>query len=116
MNEKIFLALEAAEKTYIFNKNIKPENGTLKLAEHIIALNSLFEAFIEYGLAASQTPAAICELEEESYLHNTLVEPHLKVVDDIEMIAKQYSMMYVQYIAKIAQGAQSEEAVATLFA
>ena len=116
MNEKIFLALEAAEKTYVFNKNITPENGTLKLADHIIALNSLFEAFIEYGLAVSQTPAAICELEEGSYLHNTLVEPHLKVVDDVEMIAKQYSMMYVQYIAKIAQGAQSKEAVATLFA
>lgn len=116
MNEKIFLALEAAEKTYIFNKNLKPKSGVLKLADHILALNSLYEAFIEYGLAVSQAPEAICELEEGSYLHTSLIEPHLKVVDDIEMVAKQYSLMYVQYIAKIAQGSQSEEAVATLFA
>lgn len=116
MNEKIFLALEAAEKTYIFNKNIRPESAALKLADHIIALNALYEAFIEYGLAVSQAPEAICELEEGTYLHASLIEPHLKVVDDIKMVAKQYSMMYVQYIAKIAQGAQSEEAVATLFA
>jgi len=116
MNEKIFLALEAAEKTYIFNKNLEPDMGMCKPAEHIIALNAAFEAFIEYGLAVSQTPEAMCELEEGTYLHGVLIEPHLKVVDDIEMIAKQYSLMYVQYIAKIAQGAKSQEAVATLFA
>jgi len=116
MNEKIFLALEAAEKTYTFSKNIKPESGTQKPKEHILALNSLFQAFIEYGLAASQTPHAICELDENSYLFSTLIEPHLRIVDDVEMIAKQYSVMYVQYIAKVAQGSQSEEAIATLFA
>ena len=116
MNEKIFFALEAAEKTYIYNKNLKPETGILKAADHIIALNALYESFIHFGLAVSQTPEAVCELEEETYLYESLIEPHLRVVDDIEMIAKQYSMMYVKYIAKIAQGSQSEEAVATLFA
>jgi len=116
MNEKIFFALEAAEKTYTFEKNIQADTATLNKAEHIIALNALFEAFIEYGIAVSQAPEAICELEEGTYLHQSLVEPHLKIVDDIEMIGKQYALMYVQYIAKIAQGSQSEEAVATLFA
>jgi len=115
MNEKIFLALKTAEKTYIYNKNLKQEEGILKPAEHIIALNALYESFIHYGFAVSQIPEVIGELSEDTYLYETLIEPHLKVVDDIEMVSKQYSLMYVQYIAKIAQGSQSEDAVRTLF-
>ena len=116
MNEKILLALEAAEKTYIYNKNLNPEDGGSKYAEHIIALNALYESFIHYGFAVSQIPEIVCELDEDSYLYESLIQPHLKVVDDIQMVAKQYALMYVQYIAKIAQGSQSQEAVATLFA
>lgn len=116
MNEKILLALEAAEKTYIYNKNLNLEAGSIKHAEHIIALNALYECFIHYGFAVSQISEAVCELDEDSYLYESLIYPHLKVVDDIQMIAKQYALMYVQYIAKIAQGSQSQEAVATLFA
>lgn len=116
MNKKILLALEAAEKTYIYNKNLNPSEVDIKYAEHIIALNVLYESFINYGLAVSQISEAVCELDEDSYLYESLIQPHLKVVDDIGMVAKQYALMYVQYIAKIAQGSQSQEAVATLFA
>jgi len=116
MKEKVLLALEAAEKTYIYNKNLNPEDEVSKYAEHIIALNALYESFIHYGLAVSQISGAVCELDEGSYLYESLILPHLKVVDDIQMVAKQYTLMYVQYIAKIAQGSQSQEAVATLFA
>ena len=115
MNEKILLALKAAEKTYIYNKNLNPENDGSKHPEHIIALNALYESFIYYGFAVSQIPEIVCELDEDSYLYESLIQPHLKVVDDIQMVAKQYALMYVKYIAKIAQGSQSQEAVATLF-
>jgi len=116
MYEKITLALETAEKNYIYNKNLKPEKDSLKLADHIMALNALYESFIHYGFAVSQIPDVMCELDGESYLYESLIEPHLRVVDDIEMIARQYSLMYVQYIAKIAQGTDSKEAVENLFA
>lgn len=109
MNEKITLALKDAEETYTNLKNSGPK-------EHIMALNALYDSFIYYGVAVSQITEAVCDLEEGSYLHQTLIEPHLRVVDDVEMVAKQYSLMYVQYIAKIAAGAESKEAVETLFA
>ncbi len=116
MTEKILLALDAAEKSYMYTKNHKLEEGSLRQPEHMIALNALYESFVHYGLAVSQIPEVMCELEEESYIYATLIEPHLKVVNDIEMIAKQYTLMYVQYIAQIAKGMQSKEAVEKLFA
>ena len=115
MYEKINLALETAEKNYLYVKNIESTKQTSTLQDHIIALNALFESFVHYGFAVSQTPDVICELDEDSCLFESLIEPHLRVVDDIEMIAKQYSTMYVKYIAKIAHGFESKEAVKALF-
>lgn len=116
MEEKIILALQSAEENYVYFKNLKPSENILKPADHIIALNALFESFIYYGFAVSQTTSVICELDEESSLFETLIEPHLRMLDDIELIAKQYTMMYVKYIAKIAQGLDSQSAVENLFA
>lgn len=114
MDEKITLALAVAEKNYIFTKNEK--QNISKQPDHISALNALFESFVHYGFAVSQIPGVVCELDKSTYLYESLIEPHLRVVDDIGMIAKQYSIMYVQYIAKIAQGLDSQEAVKNLFA
>jgi len=116
MYEKIILALDTAEKNYLYAKNIESSKEIKKSPDHMIALSALFESFIHYGFAVSQTPDVICELNEETYLFESLIEPHLRVVDDIEMIARQYSAMYVQYIARIAQGSNSKEAVQHLFA
>ncbi len=117
MDEKIILALDTAETNYLYSKNIEPlTKDTKKLPNHIIALNALFESFIHYGFAVSQISYVICELDENSSLFESLIEPHLRVVDDIEMIARQYTTMYVQYIARIAQGSKSKEAVQNLFA
>ena len=114
MYEKIALALEAAEKNFLYVKNIQASQS--KSPDHIIALNALFESFVHYGFSVSQTPDVICELQEDSYLFESLIEPHLQIVDDIEMIARQYSSMYVKYIAKIAHGYESKKAVEDLFA
>jgi len=114
MIEKITLALKNAEKNFIDNKNL--EDNQAKLPAHIVALHALFDSFIYYGLAASQIVEALCELDEETYLFEILIEPHQKVVDDTPMIAKQYTKMYIQYIAHIAQGQDSKTAVIRLFA
>ena len=114
MMEKITLALKNAEKNYIENKNL--DEHTSNLPAHILALHALFDSFIYYGLAASQVVEAMCELEEETYLFEVLIEPHHKVVDDTQMIAGEYTKMYIQYIAQIAQGHDSKSAVMTLFA
>ena len=115
MYEKINLALDTAEKNYLYIKNIEASKQTSSLQDHVIALNALFESFVHYGFAVSQTPEVICELDHQSCLFESLIEPHLRVVDDIEMIARQYSTMYVQYIAKIAHGFDSKQAVEDLF-
>jgi hypothetical protein len=114
MYEKIALALETAEKNFLYIKNIQVTKS--KSPDHIIALNALFESFVHYGFAVSQTVDVICEMHEENYLFESLIEPHLQVVDDIEMIARQYASMYVKYIAKIAHGFESKRAVEDLFA
>ncbi|MDF1880857.1 hypothetical protein JHD50_05975 [Sulfurimonas sp. MAG313] len=108
MIEKTILALRNAEETYI---NLK--EGSSK--QHIIALHALFDSFIYYGFAVSQVTDAITYLENDTYLFETLIEPHLRVVDDVDMIARQYMHMYVQYIAKIAGGEKSEKAIESLF-
>ncbi len=116
MHEKIILALDTAEKNYLYAKHSEITNTAKRSSEHIIALNALFESFIHYGIAVSQSSGVICELTEDMYLFETLIEPHLRVVDDIQMIARQYTSMYVQYIARIAQGSNSKDAVQNLFA
>lgn len=115
MQEKITLALDAAEKNYLYIKNIESSEQTVRPKDHIIALHALFESFVYYGFAVSQTPEVIGEIDEDSFLFGVLIEPHLQVVDDIEMIARQYSAMYVQFIAKIAGGFESKKAVEDLF-
>jgi len=114
MNEKTISALRNAEKNYIDYKKL--ETGSLKLPEHIAALHALFDSFIFSGVAVSQVTEAIIEMEEDTYLFEALVEPHLRVVDDVEMIARQYTPMFVKYIAQIAQGTESKIAVEKLFA
>jgi hypothetical protein len=114
MDEKTYLALETAEKSYIYYRYESANENDLP--DHILALNALFESFIHYGFAVSQIGSVIESMDAQSYLFETLIEPHLRIVDDISMIAKQYVMMYVQYIAQLAQGMKSEEAVKTLFA
>lgn len=115
MHEKILLALQAAEDNYNFSKNLPSIDGKTKLADHIIALNALFDSFIHYGFAVSQITEVVKELNEEYGLFESLIEPHLRIVNDIEMVARQYAKMYVQYIAKIAQGFESQAAVENLF-
>ncbi len=114
MNEKINLALRHAEKNYTDCKSL--DGGEMKLAKHIGALHMLFDSFIFYGVAVSQVVEAITELEEDSHLFEVLIEPHLRVVDDVDMIARQYTPMFVKYIAQIAQGMESKKAVEKLFA
>jgi hypothetical protein len=118
MQEKIALALDTAEKNYLYLKNLERSNKELepRPAEHILALSALFEAFVHYGFAVSQITTVICEVERESLLFESLIEPHLRVVDDVEMIARQYSKMYVQYIVKIAHGSDTKHAIEHLFA
>ena len=86
------------------------------MPEHITALNALFESFIYFGFAASQVSDVVKALDEKSNLFEVLVEPHLRVVNDIDMIARQYGKMFVQYIAKISIGIESKRAVESLFA
>lgn len=114
MNDKSLLALDTAEKNFIYYKNLSSQDNNLP--HHILAVNALFESFIHYGFAVSQIADVIEEMDPQSYLFETLIEPHLRIVDDVAMIAKQYVMMYVQYIAKIAHGSSSQEAVEKLFA
>ena len=114
MREKTILALKNAEENYINYKHSDEEKS--KLPEHIAALHALFDSFIYYGIAVSEVSASLNELDENTYLFEALIEPHLKVVDDIDMIARQYSPMFVKYIAQIAAGTKSKEAVEKLFA
>lgn len=118
MHEKIVLALDSAEKNYLYLKNLERSEKECEArpAEHILALSTLFESFVHYGFAVSQITRVMCEIEKESSLFESLIEPHLRVVDDVEMIARQYTKMYVQYIAKIAHGADSKHAIEHLFA
>lgn len=116
MEEKISLALRSAEENYLYYKNSDPSEGSVRSADHIIALNALFESFVHYEFAVAQTTALICSLDEESELFGSLIEPHLRVLDDIELISKEYAKMYIKYIAKIAQGLDSRSAVENLFA
>jgi len=114
MEKKITLALENAEKNYTDFKHLETSNTVLP--SHIMALSALFESFIHYGLAVSQVPEAIKNLEEETEIFEILIQPHLHVVNDVDMISKEYVKMFVQYIAQISIGEESKIAVKKLFA
>ncbi|MBE0498493.1 MAG: hypothetical protein IBX43_04545 [Campylobacterales bacterium] len=59
MEEKISLALRSAEDNYLYFKNSDPSAGSAKPADHIIALNALFESFVHYEFAVAQTTELI---------------------------------------------------------
>ena len=55
------------------------------------------------------------ELDEESRLHNHLLAPYLLLLDDMELVCKQYGHKYLRFLSEKAQDKSDEEIMELLF-
>ena len=82
---------------------------------HGLALITLYSFALNLRLSGGQLMKLLYELKEESRLHQHLIAPYLLLLDDMELVCKQYGHKYLRFLSEKAQGKSDEEVMEMLF-
>ncbi len=82
---------------------------------HGLALITLYSFALNLRLSGGQLMHLLYELEEGSRLHNHLIAPYLLLLDDMELVCKQYGHKYLRFLSEKAQEKSDEEIMELLF-
>ena len=82
---------------------------------HGLALITLYSFALNLKLSGDQLMNLLYELDEGSRLHNHLIAPYLLLLDDKELICKQYGHKYLRFLSEKAQDKSDEEIMELLF-
>jgi len=95
------------------DKSVVNEECDYKL--HGLALITLYSFALNLRLSGGQLMHLLYELEEGSRLHNHLIAPYLLLLDDMELVCKQYGHKYLRFLSEKAQDKSDEEIMELLF-
>ena len=82
---------------------------------HGLALITLYSFALNLKLSGGQLMRLLYVLEEESHLHQHLIAPYLLLLNDMELICKQYAHKYLKFLSERSQGKSDEEIMKRLF-
>ncbi len=82
---------------------------------HGLALITLYSFALNLKLSGGQLMNLLYELDEGSRLHNHLIAPYLLLLDDKELVCKQYGHKYLRFLSEKAQDKSDEEIMELLF-
>ena len=82
---------------------------------HGLALITLYSFALNLKLSGGQLMNLLYELDEGSRLHNHLIAPYLLLLDDKELVCKQYGHKYLKFLTEKAQDKSDEEIMEILF-
>ena len=66
-------------------------------------------------LSGAQLIKLLYLLDKESRLHRHLIAPYLMLLDDMELVCKQYGHTYLLFLSEVAQNKSDEEIMEVLF-
>ena len=102
------------EEQCLKNENkLEGEECDYKL--HAIALITLYSFALNLKLSGGQLMNLLYELDEESHLYQHLIAPYLLLLDDMELVCKQYGHKYLRFLSEKSQEKSDEEIMKVLF-
>ena len=93
----------------------KSEGGECDYKLHAIALLTLYSFALNLKLSGGQLMNLLYALDENSRLYNHLIAPYLLLLDDMELVCKQYGHKYLRFLSEKAQDKSDEEIMKLLF-
>ncbi len=93
----------------------KDENEECDYKLHALALITLYSFALNLRLSGGQLMNLLYELDEESHLYQHLIAPYLLLLDDMELVCKQYGHKYLRFLSEKAQDKSDEEIMEVLF-
>ena len=103
------------EFTYLEEQYLKNADSDADVMLHAIAMITLYHFALNLKLSGSQLIKVLYLLDEKSRLHRHLIAPYLMLLDDMELVCKQYGHSYLLFLSEKAQDKSDEEIMMILF-
>lgn len=104
-----------AEFCYLEEQCLKTESEECDYKLHALALITLYSFALNLKLSGGQLMTLLKELDTESPLHKHLIAPYLLLLDDMDLVCKQYGHKYLRFLSEKAQEKSDEEIMKILF-
>lgn len=109
------LMLAEEEFKYLEEQCLKNEECDTHAMSHAIAMITLYNFALNLKLSGAQLIELLYIIDEESRLHQNLIAPYLLLLDDMELVCKQYAHTYLMFLSEKAQDKSDDEIMAILF-
>ena len=103
------------EEQCLKQKSTHTENSECDYKLHGLALMTLYNFALNLKLSGGQLMELLYDLDENSRLHQHLIAPYLLLLDDLELVCKQYGHKYLRFLSEKAQNKSDEEIMEVLF-
>ncbi|WP_345975724.1 hypothetical protein [Sulfurimonas sp. HSL3-7] len=103
------------EFKYLEEQCLKNKDDDYEIKLHAIAMITLYNFALNLKLSGSQLIELLYILDENSRLHQNLIAPYLMLLDDMELVCKQYGHTYLMFLSEKAQDKSDEEIMEVLF-
>ena len=116
MKQIIMDSIQSAEEDFItkFNAlNSREQSNTVYT--HILAVEVLFANSLYFKIPARTLIYALELLDSSTKLYSVLIAPYMKIVEDIDVIAKKYGAMYLIYLGEKSKGMEDLEIINNIF-
>ncbi len=103
------------EFKYLEEQCLKNEKDNCDIRLHAIAMITLYHFALNLKLSGAQLIKLLYLLDKKSRLHRHLIAPYLVLLDDMELVCKQYGHTYLLFLSEVAQNKSDEEIMEVLF-
>jgi hypothetical protein len=103
------------EFQYLEEQCLKNEDDDYDTKLHAIAMITLYNFALNLKLSGAQLIELLYDLDKNSRLHQNLIAPYLMLLDDMELVCKQYGHTYLMFLSEKAQDKSDDEIMDILF-
>ena len=110
------MIIQAEEEfRYLEEQCLKTETEECDYKLHALALITLYSFALNLKLSGGQLMNLLDMLDTKSRLYQHLIAPYLLLLDDKELVCKQYAHKYLRFLSEKAQNKSDEEIMLVLF-
>lgn len=111
MDEIIKQNIKQAEDDFFFCCNINHTQNYHEIDKHVDAIVTLFTYALHLKLKVKDLIFILEDLPKEYELYKTLIGSYKKLVDDENMIARKYGVIYLKYLSELNKGRTDEDEI-----
>ena len=110
------MIIQAEEEfCYLEEQCYKTESEECDYKLHALALITLYSFALNLKLSGGELMRLLNELDQDSRLYQHLITPYLLLLDDMDLVCKQYGHKYLRFLSEKAQEKSDEEIMQLLF-